>query len=740
MHTREVVRTALEQKSLSGIVEVLDVIREDFRAAGCVIWEQNPNSLLAKSDSKGSLFVLAQCFKPRRVQASWNLDLTTSLGRALLSNEIYECRDVQGGDALNLRTYPFKLDPTLTQFCAIPLTFVDNSDAAPERRSRGALALYFCGDEEFFSREQIQQIRRTADLFPSLHQVIRDRVSLSLIDEVTRTVHAAEADSSRLLTAEQINDIMQDICHKVGTTFGCMETSIYLEDSAGPGLFRLAATTLDREYLKPFYKAEPREGLTGWVLYRRSPKWIFDLDDLSNIVAADPDLTDLVWSDPMNIRQLARKQLGLTLPEEITPPLSWMAAPIAAGNRVHGAIRCCVSRQGPFYFADRELKLLTIVAAHLGQFWSNWLTKGKMNQENQLWRKLVSQVSDANRQVLQLVEQPVPAVTPGVERQAKTVLSSLEAEIEDGVRLAAMEAQQTTMFRAKRASGWTDLNRGRESDLDGPAETMRQVLQQQFELYRGLAETVQDRFKAQETQTKTYLNLAHQLRSPVLAAHRRAGLALERNIQDCEITNGLRKIRGLCAKALTVTMSVKVYADLASSQTITLRLRRMLAGDLRQLAIECADDVQTSLDADRDLRFDVDKKTDLDRKGFDSLSGNSVPADYDLTRQSLTNILDNAGKYAKNGTTVRLSAGLTRSGQFHITVYNKPFFRPRDPDKWKLAGWRGEEAQDVTAEGSGLGLYIVDQVMTAHKGRLEIIPLNTDGLTEVKLIFPVFGS
>jgi len=276
---------------------------------------------------------------------------------------------------------------------------------------------------------------------------------------------------------------------------------------------------------------------------------------------------------------------------------------------------------------------------------------------------------------------------------------------------------------------------------------MQRLLTGQIDLYKGLAETVQGRYKAQtelqeqnDRQTQTYLDLAHQLRSPILAAYRRAQQALERGVHDGELRGNLLKVRGLCAKARTVTMSVKLFADLAKSQNLTARMGRIYSGDLRQLVIECADDTQNSLDTLRDLRFDVDRKSDTDRKGFEALGNNVVMGDLDLLRQAISNVLDNAGKYAKAATIVRIAAGMTRSGLFHVTIYNKPFFRPKDPDDWKVRGWRGKEAQDVTAEGSGIGLFIADKVISAHNGKLEIIPWNNEEMTEVKLLFPVMGT
>jgi signal transduction histidine kinase len=42
----------------------------------------------------------------------------------------------------------------------------------------------------------------------------------------------------------------------------------------------------------------------------------------------------------------------------------------------------------------------------------------------------------------------------------------------------------------------------------------------------------------------------------------------------------------------------------------------------------------------------------------------------------------------------------------------------------------------TTGEGSGIGLWIVDHIMKAHEGELIVVPTTSDGITEVKLVFP----
>jgi signal transduction histidine kinase len=375
---------------------------------------------------------------------------------------------------------------------------------------------------------------------------------------------------------------------------------------------------------------------------------------------------------------------------------------------------------------------LKIIAAHVGQFWNNWLMRCRINDENGLWRSVVEGVSDANRSVIDALGKEVPDVSRGVEHKAWEALGLLVKKIDDSQTNAVIDDNLTRGVAVRGGEAVAS------ETITAPAATMRDMLNRQIALYRDLANNVQARYRAQADlreasvrQTRTYLDLAHQLKTPILSAYRRANAAVQRGLSDDNLKADLLKMRGLCAKARTVTLSVKLFADLAKTEALAVSLAPLRTDDIRKMVIETADDTQATVEASRQLRFDVD------RTGFGALQSNRVMGDRDLIQQAVSNLLDNAGKYSRSGTTIRVAAGITSSGRFHISVSNKPAFRAKDADKWKDRGYRSEEAESVTADGTGLGLWIVNCIMEAHNGELLIIPSNQEGLTEVKLLFPI---
>ncbi len=55
----------------------------------------------------------------------------------------------------------------------------------------------------------------------------------------------------------------------------------------------------------------------------------------------------------------------------------------------------------------------------------------------------------------------------------------------------------------------------------------------------------------------------------------------------------------------------------------------------------------------------------------------------------------------------------------------------------KGRGWRGEAAKAITSDGSGLGLYLVDNIMQAMHGKLDVIPTDSGGWTRVRIVFSI---
>ena len=97
-----------------------------------------------------------------------------------------------------------------------------------------------------------------------------------------------------------------------------------------------------------------------------------------------------------------------------------------------------------------------------------------------------------------------------------------------------------------------------------------------------------------------------------------------------------------------------------------------------------------------------------------------IEADEEALSRALWNLLDNAVKYSPANPTVEVRTA--RRGQhFAIAVRDRGIGIPTGERAAILAKFRrGEEAQRLGIKGTGIGLSIVEQIVAAHGGRLEL--------------------
>ena len=88
----------------------------------------------------------------------------------------------------------------------------------------------------------------------------------------------------------------------------------------------------------------------------------------------------------------------------------------------------------------------------------------------------------------------------------------------------------------------------------------------------------------------------------------------------------------------------------------------------------------------------------------------------DGRRIAVVGILENAIQHGGEGGSVVLSVDTVRDGVRFTVTDDGPGIRPRD----RKRVFRRFERGDSEASGTGLGLYMVEQVAKAHGGRVDL--------------------
>ncbi len=100
-------------------------------------------------------------------------------------------------------------------------------------------------------------------------------------------------------------------------------------------------------------------------------------------------------------------------------------------------------------------------------------------------------------------------------------------------------------------------------------------------------------------------------------------------------------------------------------------------------------------------------------------------ADQELIRLVLTQLLDNACRYATPGSPIEIQTGYDGDTAF-VTVENSgPAISPSERQHIFTRFFRGEQARQ-SSTGSGLGLYVGRKIAAAHSGTLELLETHSD--------------
>lgn len=447
LSTQALVQAALGTSETS-LSDMLKCIAGELNAFGCVLWELVPGSRLGAEPS-ALLFVNAAWFPTEKIFAVHDLPLTDSATGQVVLRQQPVILDNISQDGGARRNHPFLVENQLTQMCSVPATFGEGQ--------RGAVNVYRQEQSPAFTAEEQGRLQQLAKLVPSLYQSIRDRVQLDLLGCVNSILHRSEIrstdDDSR---PDQSPKVLQEICESVASTFHCWEVSIFLENRlVDPGSYPVIATTWpdNAGFITRAYHRNSQEGMTGWVLEQAKPVHLFDLAHYDR----DKDLIQshypgLHWKDRWNLKVRFHNLLSLESRYDL-PPLNFMAAPILLQEQVLGVIRCCAAKSGPYYFAERDVKLLQLVAALISPWWSTRLRQQEMQKENRAWEDFAHSMAELNSFVQQELAREAPSEARIYKEALRLLPSATNGADELSVRLVD-EATRELYYVATFGEHW----------------------------------------------------------------------------------------------------------------------------------------------------------------------------------------------------------------------------------------------------------------------------------------------
>jgi signal transduction histidine kinase len=259
----------------------------------------------------------------------------------------------------------------------------------------------------------------------------------------------------------------------------------------------------------------------------------------------------------------------------------------------------------------------------------------------------------------------------------------------------------------------SDLDPNPTSPKDDTADVIERLKAENTELKLELEQT--------RLASQRYLqNVAHQLTAPLGAIK----WSIE-GLKDAEVPMP-RKVKLLSSIYSQATILVHLIKNftLMSNLEADLELDQFRDKpervDVFRLAVNLANDFQPQA-------AETGKKIIVDEMSFTACLGSkSVLMVKNLVAQALSNLLENAVKYADFSTTISVTAGkfvpiAGKAPVLGISVISTGMPITSDEVSQLCSrGFRGTAAKQKVPAGTGIGLYLAKRVMTLHQGTLII--------------------
>jgi two-component system sensor histidine kinase TctE len=203
------------------------------------------------------------------------------------------------------------------------------------------------------------------------------------------------------------------------------------------------------------------------------------------------------------------------------------------------------------------------------------------------------------------------------------------------------------------------------------------------------------------TQQRFHANVAHQLRTPLTGLRTQFELAGMDGSFDADpvrqlrITQALDRLGHLIDQLLTLSRAEAGAIDGV----------RLTALDLAGLIEDCASEL-----VDQAIAAGIDL-------GFELAEVPTVPADPVLLGELLRNLVDNALRHCRRGSSVTVACGVSGGRAWLAVEDDGPGIAPHQRERMFLRFQRGSSA---AAEGSGLGLAIVKEIAQVHGAEVQV--------------------
>ena len=205
------------------------------------------------------------------------------------------------------------------------------------------------------------------------------------------------------------------------------------------------------------------------------------------------------------------------------------------------------------------------------------------------------------------------------------------------------------------------------------------------------------------------------------------GAKSEANIPAATRIKMLQGVYGHATHLVHVIDNFRLMTDLEANHDLSQYRSKVEDFDFSRVATEVTKNFELMAIANG-------KKMTIDRADFLAISRDwTMRGIRHLTAQAISNILENAIKYAEEKSKIVISPVRSEMIGFRVTSRGLPISEEERSEIFKRH-YRSEDARQKVPAGTGLGLYLTDQIIELHKGRIELELRGEE--TMVTLLFP----
>lgn len=227
-------------------------------------------------------------------------------------------------------------------------------------------------------------------------------------------------------------------------------------------------------------------------------------------------------------------------------------------------------------------------------------------------------------------------------------------------------------------------------------------------------EKIKKELEVSKAESSQYLqNVAHQLSAPLGAIKWSIEALRDPQVPISRKQTLLSSIYSQATILIHLIKNFSLMSDLEQDHELGQFREKPEPVNVVSLAINLINDYQPQAH-DKELRIRLDNQT------FKQVFGsNNILMVKNLVALALSNLLENAVKYADSGTEILITA--KRLNGFAVSVRSEGI-PVRDEEIGKLIErrYRGQAARQKVAPGTGIGLYLANRIMELHKGRIDI--------------------